>query len=171
MLKLVALSPGMTGRTHELQSDKTTIGRVEDNTFQIVEPSISSHHCEVLLRGSEVVVRDLDSTNGTYISGQKVTESLLKPGQILRLGQVEMRLDTGASAASGKAQFDRTTVIPGGVALTELEQGARGGGFDTKGSGFSKKDNRVNKIFIIIGVVLGLVIFTLLIYIATTIKK
>ena len=65
MLKLVVLSPGMTGRTQELKLDKTTIGRAEDNTVQIAEASVSSHHCEVLLRGSEVKVRDLNSTNGT----------------------------------------------------------------------------------------------------------
>ena len=51
MAKLVILSQGMTGRSHELKVDKTTIGRVEDNTFQIAEPSVSSHHCEMLLRG------------------------------------------------------------------------------------------------------------------------
>ncbi len=171
MLKLVVLSPGMTGRTHELKLDKTSVGRLEDNTFQITEPSVSSHHCEVLLRGNEVVVRDLNSTNGTYISGEKVTERTFKPGQILRLGQVEMRLETDAPSASGKMPFDRTAVIPGGVALTELERGARSGAFDTTGSGFSKKDNRVNQFFIALGVVLGLVIAALLIYIATTIKK
>ena len=171
MLKLVVLSPGITGRTQELKADKTTIGRVEDNTFQITEPSVSSHHCEVVLRGSEVLVRDLNSTNGTYINGDKVTESAFKPGQILRLGQIEMRLETDVPAASGKMQFDRTTVISGGVTLTELEQGARGGGFGTRGLGFSKKDNRVNEVFVIIGVVLGLVILALLIYIAATIKK
>ena len=82
-----------------------------------------------------------------------------------------MRLETDAPGAPGKTHFDRTAVIPGGVNLTELEQGARAGGFDTKGSGFSKKDNRVNQIFIVIGVVLGLVIVALLIYIATTIKR
>jgi predicted component of type VI protein secretion system len=172
MLKLVMLSPGMTGRALELKADKSTIGRLEDNTFPIVEPSVSSHHCEILPRGNEVVVRDLNSTNGSYINREKVTEeSVLKPGQILRLGQVEMRLEADNPAASGKIQFDRTTVIPGGVTLTELEQGARGATFDTKGAGFSKKDNRVNVIFIIIGVVLGLVIIGLLIYIASTIKQ
>ena len=171
MLKLVVLSPGMTGRTQELTSEKTTIGRLEDNLFQIAEPSVSSHHCEVLLRGDEVVVRDLNSTNGTYISGEKVSTSVLNPGQILRLGQVELRLETDAPAAPGKLHFDRTTVIPGGVTLTELEQGARSGGFGTKGSGFTKKDNRVNNIFIIIGVIVALVIVGLLFYIATTIKK
>jgi pSer/pThr/pTyr-binding forkhead associated (FHA) protein len=171
MLKLVVLSPGMTGRTQELKVDKTTIGRLEDNSFQIADPSVSSHHCEVVLRGSDVVVRDLNSTNGTYITGEKVTEKVLKPGQILRLGQVEIRLEADAAGAPPKKHFDRTTVISGGVKLTELEEGARSGGFDTKGAGFSKKDNKVNEIFIIIGVVLGLVILALLIYIAATIKK
>ena len=171
MLRLVALSPGITGRTQELKTETTTIGRAEDNAFQIGDPSVSSHHCEVLLRGGGVVVRDLNSTNGTFISGEKVVEQALKPGQILRLGQVELRLEQGPPAASGKMHFDHTTVIPGGVKLTELEQGARGSAFDTKGSGFSKKDNRVNQIFIIIGVILGLVILGLLIYIGATIKK
>ena len=82
----------MTGRTHDLKVDKTTIGRVEDNSFQIAEPSVSSHHCEVLLKGNDVVVKDLNSTNGTFINGEKITEAPLKPGQILRLGQVEIRL-------------------------------------------------------------------------------
>jgi len=171
MLKLVVLSPGMTGCTHELKSEKTSIGRVEDNAFPVAEPSVSSHHCEVLLRGGEVLVRDLNSTNGTYISGEKVTERTLNPGQILRLGQVEMRLETDAPAVPRKMHFDHTAVISGGVTLTELERGARGGGFEMTGSGFSKKDNRVNQIFIVIGVVLGLVIAVLLIYIATTIKR
>src|SRR3954466_11508214 len=102
MAKLVLLSAGMTGRTHELKVDKTTIGRVEDNTFQIAEPSVSSHHCEVLLKGSEVVVKDLGSTNGSFINGEKVTESVLKPGQLLRLGQIEMRLETDSMAAPSK---------------------------------------------------------------------
>lgn len=121
MLRLVMLSPGMTGRTWELKADRSTIGRLEDNTFPIVEPSVSSHHCEILLHGSEVVVHDLNSTNGSYVNRERVTEgAVLKPGQILRLGQVEMRLEADNPAAPGKIQFDRTTVIPGGVKMTEL---------------------------------------------------
>src|SRR5664279_4150614 len=108
MAKLVVLSAGMTGRTQELKVDKTTIGRVEDNTFQIAEPSVSSHHCEVVLKGNEVLVRDLNSTNGTYINGEKITEKIIKTGQILRLGQIEMRLETDAAAAPAKRPIDQT---------------------------------------------------------------
>jgi pSer/pThr/pTyr-binding forkhead associated (FHA) protein len=169
MAKLVVLSAGMTGRTHELKADKTTIGRVEDNAFQIAEPSVSSHHCEVLLRGGEVVVRDLDSTNGTYVNGERVTESVLKTNQILRLGQIELRLEADApaagAAAPAKKHLDQTLVMQRGVSLNELEQGSRGGGFDTKGSGFSKKENNINKIFWIGAGLVGLLILGLLLYV------
>src|SRR5215469_1097532 len=164
MAKLVLLSPGMTGRTHDLKAEKTTVGRVEDNTFQIAEPSVSSHHCEVLTKGDEVIVKDLNSTNGTFINGEKVSESPLKPGQILRLGQIEMRLETDTPQAASKKPLDQTMVMKRGVSLTELETGARRG-FDTKGTGFAKKDNKVNKIVISVCVVLGVVIVVLLLYV------
>jgi pSer/pThr/pTyr-binding forkhead associated (FHA) protein len=164
MAKLVLLSAGMTGRTHDLKVDKTTIGRVEDNTFQIAEPSVSSHHCEVLLRGSDVVVKDLGSTNGSFINGEKITESVLKPGQILRLGQIEMRLETDTMQAPSKKPVDQTMVMQRGVSLTELEQGTRAAGFDTASKGFSKKGDNVSKIFIIVACVVGAVIVLLLLY-------
>jgi pSer/pThr/pTyr-binding forkhead associated (FHA) protein len=165
MAKLVILSQGLTGRTLELKVDKTTIGRLEDNTFPLTEPSVSSHHCEVLLRGADIVVRDLNSTNGTFINGEKVSESVLKPGQILRLGQIEMRLETEATAAAPTARkpVDSTMVMKRGVSLTELEAGARGG-FDTAGKGFSRKDNKGNRIFLIAAIIVGILIVGLVLF-------
>jgi len=163
----------MTGRTHELKVDKTTIGRLEDNTFQIAEPSVSSHHCEVLLKGNDVLIRDLNSTNGTFINGDKITESPLKPGQILRLGQIEMRLETDSAAPTGgtpapapvKKQVDTTTMaMTRGVKLNELDSATRPAGFDAAGKGFSKKTNKVNRIIITVGVILGVVILGLLLF-------
>jgi FHA domain len=172
MAKLVVLSVGMTGRTQELKAEKTTIGRVEDNTFQIAEPSVSSHHCEVLLRGKDVVVRDLNSTNGSYINGERVTEEkVMKPGQILRLGQVEMRLETDMPAGPAKKHLDQTLVMQRGVSLDELEQGTRAGGFDTKSAGFSKKTDKGNKIFWIVAGLFGLAIIVGLLYALTMAQK
>ena len=160
MAKLVILSEGMTGRSHELKVEKTTIGRVEDNTFQIAEPSVSSHHCEVLLRGNEVIVRDLNSTNGCFINGEKITEKAIKPGQTLRLGQIELRLESD-TPAQAKKPLDSTMIVPRGVSLNQLEQGARGT-FDTAGKGFSKKDNKANRIFWTAVIVVGVIIVGLL---------
>lgn len=172
MAKLVLLSTGFTGRTQDLKGEKTTIGRVEDNVFQIAEPSVSSHHCEVLLRGAEVFVRDLNSTNGTFINGEKISESALKVGQILRLGQIEMRLESDTpSAGPLKKPIDTTMVVKGGVSATDLEQSARAmTGFDTKGTGFTRKDNKTNKIIIAVAVGLVVVILAVLGYILLNIK-
>jgi len=183
MAKLVILTQGMTDRAHELKADRTTIGRVEDNMFQIAEPSVSSHHCEVLLRGSDIVIKDLDSTNGTFINNQKIGESVLNPGQVLRLGNVELRLDTGGPPAAGKAAApasapapatapakktpEGTMVISRGVSLGDLESsGGRPSGFDTNKE-FSKKKNNINHIFLIIGVIAAVLIIGLIIYVLT----
>jgi pSer/pThr/pTyr-binding forkhead associated (FHA) protein len=160
MAKLVVLSEGLTGKSCELKGEKTTIGRMDDNAFQISEGSVSSHHCEVLLRGKEIVVKDLNSTNGTFVSGERVTnEHALKPGQILRLGQIEMRLETGEAAPPSKKQFDQTRVI-GGVKVGDFDQGARPV-FD-KDSPFAKKSNKTAVIFLTIGIVLAVIIVVFL---------
>jgi pSer/pThr/pTyr-binding forkhead associated (FHA) protein len=119
------------------------------------------------------VVRDLNSTNGTFINGEKVSsESPLKLGQILRLGQIEMRLEDQAIAVpAAKKPVDQTLVMQRGVNLSDLDQAARGGGFDTTGTGFSKKESSTHRIFIIAGAVLVLVIVGLLIYVYHAINK
>ena len=148
MAKLVVLSEGMTGQSYELKVDKTTVGRVDDNTFQIPQSSVSSHHCEVLLRGSDIVIKDLNSTNGTFINNEPVKgEAILKAGQVLRLGEIEMRLETGAptnaggviGASSKKTPIDSTMVIHKGVKMDELEKGPQG--LDTTKGVFTKKTN------------------------------
>ena len=170
MAKLVVLSEGLTGRSYELKVDKTTIGRVDDNTFPIAEPSVSSHHCEVMLRGNEVMVKDLGSTNGTFINGQKITESVLKPSQILRLGQVELRLESETAASAGRKAADQTMVVPQGVKLNDLEQGPRTSGFDTTSKAFSKKSDKANLYFIIFGIVVAVIIVVLLFIVYQSIK-
>jgi predicted component of type VI protein secretion system len=176
MAKLVILSQGMAGHAHELKVDKTTIGRVDDNTFPIAEASVSSHHCEVLLRGAEVVIRDLNSTNGTFINGEKISESVLKPGQTLRLGQIELRLESNAQSGGAPAaapapsgapasppankKAESTIVMQQGVKLTELETGSPRG-FESAGKGFTKKDNKANRIFLIAAIVVGVIIVAL----------
>ena len=154
MARLVILSEGFTGKACELTVEKITIGRVDDNSFPIPEASVSSHHCEVLLRGGDIVVHDLNSTHGTFINGHQVTgEAVLKPGQILRLGQVEIRLeDGGAQKAQPKKLPDQTMVIPQGVKLGQ-EPSTKAVAFDK--TTFSKKSNTANKVFIGVIVLLG----------------
>ena len=180
MPKLVVLNAGMTGRVFEINTDRTTVGRVDSNAFQIEDASVSSRHAEILLKGADLLIRDLNSTNGTFINGQKISESVLKPGQTLRFGEVELKIDNGqpvnapagaasasASAASStalKKTTDGTIVIPRGVSLNDLEQsGARPGALNPS-SAFSKKSNHINKYFLIGAIAVGVIIVGLIVY-------
>lgn len=183
MAKLVILNQGMTGRSFDLNVERTTVGRVEDNTLQIPDPSVSSHHAEILLRGTEILVRDLNSTNGTFLNGDRITEAVLKPGQVIRFGQVELKIDDGQpvaaptpvsagaptsvpapAPAAAKKTVDATMVIPRGVSLNDLGQGgARPAAFDTN-TAFAKKTNKANTYFIIGGIVVGVIIVGLILF-------
>ncbi len=187
MARLVIQNQGMIGRAHELAVERTTIGRVEDNTFQIADPSVSSHHCEALLRGSEVLIRDLNSTNGTFINDTRITEGVLKPGQILRLGQVELKLENGetsgvpppaattaaappapapapaAASAASKLSPTGTMVMPRGVSLSELESSGTPP-LDATTTLFSKKRNKAGQYFwigagIVLAIIVALILF------------
>jgi hypothetical protein len=181
MAKLVILNQGMTGRSFDLNVERTTVGRVEDNTLQIPDPSVSSHHAEILLRGTEILVRDLNSTNGTFLNGEKISETVLQPGQVLRFGQVELKIDdgkpvgppaplpvSGAAApapapapAPAKKSVDGTMIIPRGVNLNDL--GQSGSRPQSTNTAFAKKSNKANTYFIIGGVIVGLIIVGILI--------
>lgn len=162
MARLVILSEGLTGKAHELTVEKTTIGRVDDNTFPIPEGSVSSHHAEILLRGTDIVVRDLNSTNGTFINGNQITgEAPLKPGQILRLGTIELRLEdpNAAKSTAPKKLPDQTMVIPQGVKLGH--ETSTTVSFDK--SAFAKKSNTATKVFIGVIIVIAVVVVGLVV--------
>ena len=88
----------LTGLTHpgefELEPGFNTLGRNPTNDYRVHDATVSSFHCEIVLSEDSVLVRDLGSTNGTFIDNQPVQEGQLKPGQILRLGSAELRLES-----------------------------------------------------------------------------
>jgi pSer/pThr/pTyr-binding forkhead associated (FHA) protein len=103
MAKLVILNQGLSGHSYDLKVGRTTIGRVDDNSFEISDPSVSSHHCEIHWRGDdakELFFRDLGSTNGSFINGERITEGVVTPGQTLRLGYVELNFVAEADGAA-----------------------------------------------------------------------
>lgn len=103
MARLVVITKGVSPPAHELGDGWTTIGRADDNIFQLIEQSVSGRHCEVRTRGDELLVRDLISTNGTFINGRKISEGVVKAGGTLRLGDVELRFDATDVAAAAVA--------------------------------------------------------------------
>ena len=147
-----------------MKAERSTVGRLEDNSFQIPAPSVSGHHCELLLQGNDVVVKDLDSTNGTFINGEQVTEAKLTVGQSIRFGSVEARLEASApTGATGKKLLDKTAVLPQGVKMNELEQGTQKIKTFDGNSAFKKKSNKTTWIFVAIGAFIVIAIIVTLV--------
>lgn len=152
MAKLTVLTEGFSGMSLEVKPEKATVGRLDDNTFCLPEPSVSSHHCELWTKGDDIVVKDLGSTNGSFINELQLAaekEAVLRPGQVLRLGQIQLRFETG------KKQTDasRQTVKIG-----------EGGAAAASQTVFVKKSNKANKVFFAVGGVLLLIIIGALIF-------
>jgi FHA domain len=89
MARLKVQTTGVTATHDELLWGITRVGRAEENDIVISHPSVSGRHCEIELGHDFVVVRDLQSTNGTFIDGRPIQVARLEPGQRLKLGQVE----------------------------------------------------------------------------------
>ena len=76
---------------------RTILGRGSDADLRIDDPGISRRHAEIVLRGDGATIRDLGSTNGTYVDGTRIEQAPLHEGTVLRLGSttVVFRRDGG----------------------------------------------------------------------------
>jgi hypothetical protein len=101
MERLVITNGIQQGRVLRLRPGLNRLGRSVDNHFQIPDPSISSAHCEVTMSETGLSVRDLNSTNGTFIDGAPVHHGDLQEGQLLQLGSLEMRVEGEEHAEPG----------------------------------------------------------------------
>lgn len=87
------LQPLGAGDRHNLHSGLNSLGRNPTNDVRLLEPSVSSFHCEIDVTPDRVVVRDLQSTNGTRLNNLPVTEAQIGLGDELMLGQLRLQLD------------------------------------------------------------------------------
>ena len=80
--------------SHPLTRPVTRIGRGTDVDLRVEDAGVSRSHVEVLL-GREVLLRDLGSTNGTYVNGVQVGEAVLRDGDLIRLGGTAITFRSG----------------------------------------------------------------------------
>ena len=90
MPKLVFNADSAAAKEFELGPGPNYAGRSAANNIKLEDPSVSGSHAQIIVQDGCVVIKDLGSMNGTYINGLPVKEGVLSPGQLLRLGAVEM---------------------------------------------------------------------------------
>ena len=88
---LTVLHGPLAGTSHELHMDRTRVGRAEENEIVLDDSRASRFHAEVRRTPAGYIIKDLESTNGTLVGGRKVKERLLEDGDMLVVGETEMR--------------------------------------------------------------------------------
>ena len=88
--KLIVVG-GTTSTTEVHLRLPAIIGRGRSAQVTIPHSLVSRQHCEVLERDGQLVVRDLNSLNGTYVGDERITEAVLVPGGLLTVGTVTFR--------------------------------------------------------------------------------
>jgi pSer/pThr/pTyr-binding forkhead associated (FHA) protein len=72
-----------------------TVGRASAADFIVEAPLVSRVHCRLSAGATELEVVDLDSTNGTYVNGQRVERAAMKAGDALGVGRVSFLVSRG----------------------------------------------------------------------------
>ena len=90
----------------QLTKDRTTLGRRPYNDIVIDNLAVSGEHAAILINGTDVVIEDLNSTNGTYVNGRAVKKQQLQNGDGIEIGKYKIRF-VGDVANDG---FDKTQI-------------------------------------------------------------
>jgi pSer/pThr/pTyr-binding forkhead associated (FHA) protein len=87
-VKLVMFRNDGKRKDFPVVNSTVTIGRAATCELRVPLLSVSRRHCQIVVEGDTVTVKDLGSSNGTFVNNKRVTEQVLKPGDRLVVGPV-----------------------------------------------------------------------------------
>jgi DNA-binding NtrC family response regulator len=154
------------GKEMVLQKAHVSIGSLPENDLVLTDATVSRRHATVEEKSDGYVLRDLDSTNGTFLDGVRVREGYLMPGAVIRLGQTELtfspmeeRIDnlrsdsssfgelTGSSIAMREVYGILERIAPTDV--TVLLEGETGTGKELAARAVHSRSRRANGPFVV----------------------
>lgn len=92
--KLVARTGQLVGKTYAIPSSgRLVMGRSQDSDIVLPSNHVSRQHAELIYISEKLHVRDLGSSNGTFVNRKKVTETALRPGDEIRLDTLVFRVE------------------------------------------------------------------------------
>lgn len=115
MPKLHIFSLSSVARTVDLTRNLITIGRTEENEICIQDHNVSARHGILVRAGDDYQLHDFNSTNGTYVNGERIMAVKLQHGISIRLGSVELRYES----TPAKAGMSPDKVAPLGAKQVE----------------------------------------------------
>ncbi len=94
---LVVINGADLGKKYNLTQNATIIGRSSKVDIVIDEESISRNHAVIETEGDGIIVRDLGSTNGTYVNDQTITSHRLREGDLVKVGRTIFKFISGSN--------------------------------------------------------------------------
>ena len=107
MPKMIVSIDDVVIKEVQLTKDKTTLGRRPYNDIVIDNLAVSGEHAAILMNGADVVLEDLNSTNGSYVNGKAIKKQALQNGDAIEIGKYKIKF-VGDQAADN---FDKTMVV------------------------------------------------------------
>ncbi len=98
---------------HELREFPFVIGRDESADFTVDSSRVSRRHVLLERHEGQFVLRDLDSTNGTYVNGKRISEMALTDGDVVVIADFELTFFSGNASARASATQVMTQPVAG----------------------------------------------------------
>jgi diguanylate cyclase (GGDEF)-like protein len=115
---LVVIYGPELGRKYSLESPSVTLGRSNKSDIQIDQESVSRAHSKIVNAGRSVRIRDLGSTNGTYVNDELVEERTLVDGDFIKIGRTIFKFLSGGNIERAyHEEIYRLTTVDG---LTQI---------------------------------------------------
>ena len=74
-------------------TERCTLGRHDDNTIVVDDHKASRHHALVRVTAEGALLQDLGSTNGTFVNGERISDRVLQPGDVVLVGRTLLRYE------------------------------------------------------------------------------
>ena len=109
MARLILSLDGTVLGEYNMNKERYTIGRLPANDIRIDNPAVSSHHALIINILNDSFLEDLNSANGTYVSGKLITKHTLQHGDVITAGHHQLRFVDDNKAQQD--EFAKTLVI------------------------------------------------------------
>jgi Nif-specific regulatory protein len=110
--KLVVISGELTGQVYPLETTTVTFGRDSSNDIGVPDEALSRLHCVFSCEGEGWTLRDVGSSNGTFVNGRQIECQLLVDGDRIAAGSSLLLFARDASAVARAVAFDEGAPLP-----------------------------------------------------------
>ena len=125
-MPIFRLSAVASDQTYELPLDRpAVVGRAVTSDFAVIDPTVSRRHAELKVAGEGLHVKDLESSNGTFINGARIGEGVARANDTVMFGKVAFQLtvvETAKSPRHTPAPFQ----VPGGTIVRQIAVSGKG---------------------------------------------